>query len=135
MRLAGACLCGGVTVVLARQPAMVNMCHCSSCQRRTGSPFGMALWLADADVAVAGEMRTFVHCSDKGRTVTNEFCPGCGSTIVFRVEINPGLTAVPAGLFADPETPPPLRSVFEARRHPWVSVPDGAARLPRGRDG
>lgn len=135
MKLAGACLCGGVTLVLARQPVQVNMCHCSSCQRRSGSPFGMALWLADADVAIAGETRTFVHHSDKGRAVTNEFCPECGSTVAFRVAINPGLVAIPVGIFADPTTPPPLRSVFEERRHPWIAVPDGAVRLERGRDG
>jgi hypothetical protein len=63
------------------------------------------------------------------------FCPACGSTICFTVTINPGLIAIPAGLFADPATPPPLRSVFEERRHPWVNVPEGAVRLPRGRDG
>ena len=135
MKLAGACLCGGVTIVLARQPAMVNMCHCSSCQRRSGSPFGAAVWLADADVTIAGETRALVHHSDKGRAVTNDFCPGCGSTIAFRVEINPGLVAIPVGIFADPTTPAPLGSVFEESRHTWVMVPDGAVRLERGRDG
>jgi hypothetical protein len=122
-------------VHLAVQPAAVNMCHCADCQRRSGSPFGMAVWLAEADVAISGETRAFVHLSDKGREVVNRFCPACGSTICFTVTINPGLVAIPAGLFADPATPPPLRSVFEERRHPWVNVPEGAVRLPRGRDG
>lgn len=135
MRTVGACLCGTVTVTLARQPERVNMCHCSSCQRRTGSPFGVMVWLPEADVAVAGETRRFVHQSDKGRTLTNDFCPGCGSTVSYRAEINPGFVAVPVGVFADPTAPPPLRSVFEERRHPWVAVPDGAVRLQRGRDG
>jgi hypothetical protein len=111
------------------------MCHCADCQRRSGSPFGMAVWLTEADVTITGETREFAHDSDKGRTLVNRFCPNCGSTICFTAAINPGLIAIPAGLFADPTTPPPLRSVFEERRHPWVTVPDCAARLPRGRDG
>ncbi|MFZ4690806.1 MAG: GFA family protein [Polymorphobacter sp.] len=135
MKLDGACLCGAVTVALAQQPVMVNMCHCADCQRRSGSPFGMAAWLADTDVTVTGETRRFDHASDKGRAMANHFCPACGSTVTFRAAINPGMTAVPAGLFADPSCPPPLRSVFEERRHPWVAVPDGAVRLNRGRDG
>ena len=135
MTPAGNCLCGVVTVHLASQPAAVNMCHCASCQRRSGSPFGMALWLMEADVTISGETRAFTHLSDKGRDITNRFCPAGGSTISFTTARNRGLIAIPAGLFADPETPPPLRSVFEERRHPWVAVPEGAARLPRGRDG
>ncbi|WP_353217128.1 GFA family protein [Sandarakinorhabdus sp.] len=111
------------------------MCHCADCQRRSGSPFGMAVWLMETDVTIIGETRAFVHVSDKGRELTNRFCPNCGSTICFTAAINPGLIAIPAGLFADPNTPPPMRSVFEERRHPWVAIPDGAVRLTRGRDG
>lgn len=131
----GQCLCGAVRVTLAREPAMVNMCHCADCQRRSGSPFGMAVWLLEADVAISGETRAFVHVSDKGRELTNRFCPNCGSTICYTAALNPGLIAIPAGQFADPDTPPPQRSVFEERRHPWVSAPDNAVRLARGRDG
>ena len=135
MTLEGQCLCGAVRIHLARQPDRVNMCHCASCQRRSGSPFGMAVWLMAADVAISGDTQPFAHLSDKGRETVNRFCPTCGSTICYTAALNPGLIAIPAGLFADPETPPPLRSVFEERRHPWVAVPDGATRLPRGRDG
>lgn len=131
----GRCLCGAVTVALAAAPAMINMCHCADCQRRSGSPFGMAVWLAQADVAISGETRSFDHVSDKGRELVNCFCPVCGSTVCYTAAINPGLIAIPAGLFADPDTPPPQRSVFEERRHPWVTVPEGAVRLARGRDG
>lgn len=95
----------------------------------------MAVWLATDDVTVTGATRVFALASDKGRALTNRFCPGCGSTVAFEAAINPGMVAVPAGIFADPACPPPLRSVFEERRHPWVVVPEGAARLARGRDG
>lgn len=135
MRRDGQCLCGRVRVALACDPPAVNMCHCADCQRRSGSPFGMALWLLESDVKVSGETRAFVHQSDQGRAMTNRFCPDCGSTICFEAALNPGMIAIPAGLFADADTPPPTRSVFEDRRHPWVAVPDGAVRLPRGRDG
>ena len=135
MKLAGSCLCGAVTVTLARQPLVVNMCHCSSCQRRSGSPFGMAVWLAEADVTIVGETRRFEHASDKGRQNVNRFCPNCGSTVTFEVSLNPGMVAAPAGIFADPTCRLPLRSVFEESRHPWVKPPEGAARLQRGRDG
>ncbi|KAI0109688.1 hypothetical protein GGR51DRAFT_558380 [Nemania sp. FL0031] len=34
------CLCGGVKVEMRGEPLMKNLCHCSSCQKFTGGPFG-----------------------------------------------------------------------------------------------
>ena len=36
----------------------------------------------------------------------------------------PEAVAVPVGAFADPGFPAPRVSVYEGRRHAWVSVPD-----------
>ncbi|WP_460728622.1 hypothetical protein [Lysobacter rhizosphaerae] len=36
----------------------------------------------------------------------------------------PGFIAIPVGAFVDPGFPPPRVSVYEARRHPWVRLPD-----------
>lgn len=36
----------------------------------------------------------------------------------------PDVVAVPVGAFADPSFPPPLISVYESRRYPWVTVPE-----------
>ena len=37
----------------------------------------------------------------------------------------PEMTAVPVGVFADPNFPVPVRSIYETRQHPWVQLPDG----------
>ena len=37
--------------------------------------------------------------------------------------------AVPVGAFADNTFPPPRISVWEDRKHAWVSVPDGAEHM------
>jgi hypothetical protein len=44
------------------------------------------------------------------------------------VEGDPEYVAIPVGALADPDFPPPTVSVWEARRHSWVTVPDGADR-------
>jgi hypothetical protein len=36
----------------------------------------------------------------------------------------PGMIAVPVGAFADPSFPPPVYSVYEARKHAWITVPE-----------
>src|SRR6185312_10578977 len=38
------CACGGVSATAEGEPAMVSMCNCMECQRRTGSPFGVGVY-------------------------------------------------------------------------------------------
>ena len=66
--------------------------------------------------------------SDGGEERLFRFCPDCGATVLYTTASQPGLIAVPVGAFADPSFPPPRVSVYESRRHPWVSVPEGAER-------
>jgi hypothetical protein len=40
----------------------------------------------------------------------------------------PDQLAIPVGAFADPAFPEPTVSVWESRKHAWVSVPAGAVR-------
>jgi hypothetical protein len=42
----------------------------------------------------------------------------------------PEFVAVPVGAFADPELPSPTVSVWEERKHAWVTSPPGAERIP-----
>jgi len=130
------CQCGAVSVTVADGVplAVVNMCHCQACQRRTGSPFGSIVWVPESLATVAGETRAYTRPTDEGRRFTGHFCVVCGSSVLFAAEKNPGLVGIAAGAFADSALPPPRASVWEEHRHPWVAVPDGAARFDKGRN-
>jgi hypothetical protein len=120
------CHCGQLTVVAEGEPVRVSMCHCLACQRRTGSVFGIQARWPDERLRIEGRASEYVRTSDEGEGRTFHFCPECGSTVYYRVASVPGVTAVPIGAFGDPDFPPPRISVWEARKHPWVSVPEGA---------
>jgi hypothetical protein len=64
-----------------------------------------------------------VRGSDDGGKVALSFCPNCGSTVYWKLEALPGFISVAVGAFADPQFPPPLVSVYEERKHPWVTTP------------
>jgi len=70
-----------------------------------------------------GRASTYVRVGDEGGRITQSFCPDCGSTVYYQLE--PDLLGVPVGAFADPTFPAPRVSVYESRRHPWVTIPDG----------
>ncbi|QMW21732.1 GFA family protein [Sandaracinobacteroides saxicola] len=117
------CSCGALrATVPAHSPAVVA-CHCRACQKRSGSPFGVGAYFAEADVVTVGEARHFARPTASGGVFDQWFCPRCGATIWFRASLRPGMIGIPVGAFADPDAPPPLRSVWEESAHPWVQVP------------
>ena len=120
------CSCGQLRVTCQGDPVRVSICHCHACQRRTGAPFAQQARWASGDVTVEGEATTFTRVGDSGGTATFRFCASCGSTVYFEVDKMPGFIAVPVGAFADANFPPPVISFYEARKHPWVAVPDNA---------
>src|ERR1700761_4544765 len=122
-----ACSCGQLRVKTAGEPFEVTMCHCYACQRRTGSAFGLqAGYMAD-QVEVTGRHTDYTRVSDEAdeRQHVFHFCPECGSTVFYTEPDAPQFVTVMAGTFADRSFPPPSRSGYGVRRHPWVALPDG----------
>jgi hypothetical protein len=52
--------------------------------------------------------------------VVFHFCPDCGSTVFWKPQRVPELTAVAAGAFTDPNFPKPANAVHLETRHSWV---------------
>jgi hypothetical protein len=118
------CSCGQLTLTAEGDPIRISMCHCLACQRRTGSAFGIQARFPADRVRVAGRYAEYVRTSDEGEERTFRFCPDCGATVFWTLAAVPDAIAVPIGAFADPSFPPPTISVYDSRRHPWVSLPD-----------
>jgi hypothetical protein len=121
-----ACSCGQLRLTAEGDPVRISICHCLACQRRTGSAFGMQARFPADRICVVGRYTDYVRRSDHGEDRTFRFCPDCGATVFYTTEDAPEVIAVPIGAFADPSFPRPTVSVWESRRHAWVSVPDGA---------
>jgi hypothetical protein len=117
------CTCGQLQLVAEGDPIRISVCHCLACQQRTGSAFGAQARFPADQVRVEGRSTEYVRTSDAGETRTYNFCPDCGATVYYRLESIPDAVAVPIGAFADPNFPPPRISIWEARRHPWVTLP------------
>ena len=95
------CACRSLSAEAQGEPLIVSACHCTECQRRTGSPFGLGAWYPKDKVRIAGETKTFVRPIED-RTVINHFCPSCGGTVLWEASKREGLIAIAVGMFADP---------------------------------
>lgn len=120
------CSCGRFRLSCEGDPIRVSVCHCLACQRRTGSVFGaQARFGRDQITAIEGRSTQFARTGDSGTTATFHFCPTCGSTLYWESDAMPDVVYVPVGAFGDPKFLAPTVSVYEERRHAWVTVPDG----------
>jgi len=117
------CGCGQLSVTVSGEPVRISICHCLDCQRRTGSIFGEQARFPATNVEIEGSSSTWTRTADSGNLITFHFCPTCGSTVFYRPDSEPDLIAVAVGAFADPSFPRPGVSVYESRRHPWITVP------------
>jgi hypothetical protein len=84
-------------------------------------------------VKISGQASRYERTTATGGTFETFFCPECGSTVYARAGKHPTLLGVPVGAFADVGFPAPARSVWEERKHPWVTMPESVEHLVRGR--
>ena len=76
--LDGGCTCRAVRYRLQGRPLFVNCCHCTWCQRETGSAFAVnAMIEADRVSLLAGEPEKVVTPSASGAGQTIVRCPHC----------------------------------------------------------
>lgn len=130
----GGCVCGAVRYATHGEPERVTVCHCTWCQRRTGSAFGIeVVYRADAVTVTGDTLATYRHVSDEsGRWLDQQFCTRCGANIGFTLEAVPGIRTIAAGTFDDPSWITAerytFRHVYLRSARPWSRVPDGVER-------
>jgi len=115
------CCCGSLRAEATGAPALVAVCHCMECQRRTGSAFGVSTYFSKEQVRTDGLSKVHVRGSDSGRKIELHFCPNCGSTVFWYAEFVPDLIGIAFGAFADPSMSSPTLSAWEMTRHSWVT--------------
>ena len=124
------CNCGQLSAQVTGDPVRISICHCLNCQRRSGSVFAQQARFLRERVATAGTSTQYVIVGDEGSAATFHFCPHCGATVFYQAEGLEQYTMIPVGAFADPSFPAPTVSVYESRKHQWVSAPAEAEHYP-----
>ncbi|RRS06075.1 aldehyde-activating protein [Aquabacterium soli] len=121
--LSGGCLCGQVRYTAQTGRAAAMVCHCRDCQKQSGSAFSVLFALPAVDLALQGELRTYVGTADSGNTVHRRFCPECGSPVTTELPARPGLVVVKAGTLDDPTWLRPRMHLWCDSAQPWVALP------------
>jgi hypothetical protein len=130
--LTGGCLCGGVRFEVDEPPVSASYCHCTRCQRRTGTASSAQARIVPGSLRItAGEELVRAYEPEDG--FPKAFCSACGSALW---SVNPETNEISGVRMAafddDPGVRPSYRQ-FVAYAAAWEPIPDD--RLPRYSEG
>lgn len=82
MQINGQCHCGTVTYEAEIEPDEVGICHCTDCQRLTGTAFRVTISTPVRQFRLTGKMpKRYEKRADNGAVRLQFFCGDCGSPI------------------------------------------------------
>jgi hypothetical protein len=117
----GGCLCGKLRFRVTAPMLESGYCHCRMCQKNSGAPVvAWATFPASHFSWIAGQPGTFAS-SPHGK---RQFCPDCGSYLVFLSANYPAEVSINTASFDDPGAFPPRMHIFSESRLPWFRIAD-----------
>ena len=131
--ITGGCNCGAVRYEVSEPFVSAAYCHCTRCQRRSGTAASANGRVAHGSFRIiSGEDQLRAWRPDTG--FEKWFCGECGSALFSRSPSDPDEVGVRLGtLDADPGVRPSYRQ-FVTYAAAWEPVPDdGLTRYPEGR--
>jgi hypothetical protein len=82
MLVTGQCHCGHVRYQAEIDPDEIGICHCTDCQRLTGSPFRVTAHVPEGAIIVTGNPpKIYRKAGESGAIRRQYFCPECGSPL------------------------------------------------------
>jgi hypothetical protein len=128
--LTGGCNCGAVRFELTEPPPRAGYCHCTRCQRRTGTAASpSAIANAGTFRIVSGE--DHIRRWNAGDGADKAFCGTCGSALFGQHPENPEFINVRMGSFDSDPGVRPMGRLHVASAAVWEPIPDdGLPRLP-----
>jgi hypothetical protein len=123
----GGCTCRAVRYRLNAAPLFVHCCHCTWCQRETGSAFAVnALIEASRVELLKGKLTSTKLPSASGKGQVFWRCPDCGVALWSNYpQSGPAIHFIRAGTLDVPSRVRPDIHIYTSTKQPWVILPEG----------
>jgi hypothetical protein len=126
--LTGSCGCGAVRFVLSEPPIGAVYCHCTRCQKRSGTAVQASARLAPGSLVIEAGEESLRDWTPPGG-LSKTFCGQCGSHLFARDPKTGEIAVVRmAAIDGDPGVRPSAHQ-FVAYAAPWEQIRDDG--LPR----
>ena len=119
----GACLCGAVRYAVRPPFKLFQYCHCSRCQKATGSAHAANAFLPMEQFRwIAGQENLSHYSLPEATYFGTSFCKSCGSNMPILIEAS-AMALVPAGSLEGLTDSQPKQSIFWGSKAPWYLSP------------
>ena len=131
MKFEGGCLCGKVRYSADAEPIFAGVCHCSTCQKASGSAFNIVVAVPKPAVTLTGNVSTYEGRGDTGSPTYRRFCPACGSPVAVEAAIMADVVMIPVGTLDDPSSLKPAMQIYCDSAQSWALLGGGIQRFPK----
>ena len=131
MKIEGGCLCGKVRYAGEAEPIFVGVCHCTNCQKGSGSAYNAVLAVPKPAVSMTGTVSTYEGRGDTGNAIYKRFCPECGSPVAEEAAIMADIVMIPVGTLDDPSVVQPAMQIYCDSAQPWALLEGGIQCFPK----
>ena len=126
MQATGGCLCGNLRYRFDTEAVIASSnCHCTDCQRSTGSGMATIVILPTAALELEGEPTFYTVEGTAGSHVSRGFCATCGSPVISGVDEDPSIRFIKAGSLDDSAWVKVSATYWTDSAQPWAPVHEG----------
>ena len=120
----GSCLCGQVKYALTPPHKLFQYCHCSRCQKTSGSAHAANIFVPSEQFSwLSGQSRLKEFRLAEAKHYGTVFCDHCGSSMPWTTA-DGATTIVPAGGIDQAMELRPSQSIFWDSHAAWYIAPD-----------
>lgn len=120
----GRCLCGEISYQIIDKPLFTHACHCTDCQKVTGSAFGLSMFILRQDFQMLSGTPTVAHPPQQYGVAAIYACGDCGCAI-YRTHSYLDKFVFPfPGTFDDTTWVKPQAHIYTRSKQPWVQLAD-----------
>ena len=126
----GGCGCGAIRYSVTSEPLISYLCHCTECQRRTSSAFGLNLQVTEDNFVIEkGTPASRTRTAASGNDLALNFCGDCGTPLFSVPGARPTIRVIYAGALDDPSWVPVKLHIWADSALPWAIPDDGIERV------
>lgn len=123
----GSCACGKIRFRLKAKPMFVHCCHCTDCQRQSGSAFALNAIIENDNIErLTDEPTPFSVPTTSGRPHDIYRCAHCHTAVWSDYGRRPNYRFVRIGTLENAAFVQPDVHIFTRSKQAWVRLPDGA---------
>lgn len=135
MTVSGGCRCGACRYEVALDAVTaVYCCHCTDCQRWTGSAFSEQAVVPERAITAVGPVIDYTLATPSGRQSHQYACGTCHARLWNVSSLRPDLAIIRAGTLDENRSLEPRAHIWVKSKQPWIVLDEDVPQWPEGPD-